>query len=77
MSYCYGRDIELDGLDGFEDDTTLCLKLFNRHYFREESDEEVSDEEEVEEEEESEGYDLYWAKENIILSFLLHVSSII
>ena len=36
--------IQLDDLDASEDDTTLCLKLFSRHYFREESDEEVSEE---------------------------------
>jgi hypothetical protein len=42
----------VDDLDDVEDDTTLCLKLFNRHYCREESDEEVSEEEEEDEESE-------------------------
>ena len=41
--------VEYNDLDEFEDDTNLCLKLVNKHYFREESDEEVS-EEDVEEE---------------------------
>ena len=35
--------VEYNDLDDFEDDTTLCLKLVNKHYFREESDEEVSE----------------------------------
>ena len=47
--------IELDDSYDFEDDTTLCLKVFNRHVFQAVSDEEVSEEEEKEE---SEGYDL-------------------
>ena len=46
------QHIEFDDLDNCEDGTTLCLKLFNRHYFREESDEEVSEEEEEDEESE-------------------------
>ena len=31
------QHIELEDLDVFEDDTTLCLKLINKHYFRGES----------------------------------------
>ena len=31
--------VEYNDLDGFEDDTTLCLKLVSKQYFREESDE--------------------------------------
>jgi hypothetical protein len=53
------QHIELSDKDDFEDDTTLCLRLFNKHYFQEASDEEVSEEEaEVEEEEESKDYAL-------------------
>ena len=47
-------NVELNGNDDFKDDTTLCLKLINKHYFREESDEEVSEEEVSEEESEEE-----------------------
>ena len=46
------QHIELDDLNDFEDDTTLCLKLIKKHYFREEIEEEVSEEEESEEESE-------------------------
>ena len=38
--------VETDDLDDVEDDTTLCLKLVNKHYFREGSDEEDEEEEE-------------------------------
>ena len=41
--------VEYNDSSEFEDDTTLCLRLINKHYFREESDQEVSEEEEEEE----------------------------
>ena len=40
------QHIELSDIDDCEDDTTLCLRLVNKHYSREQSDEEVSEEEE-------------------------------
>ena len=47
-------NVELTDNDDFEDDTTLCLKLGNKHYFREESEEEREEEESEEESEEEE-----------------------
>jgi len=46
--------VELTDDDDFEEDTTLNLNLLNKHYFREDSDEEMSEEESEEEESEEE-----------------------